>query len=260
MSDNAEREKRETGILETIRHKVLFILVKPLYGGNVGSTARTLTNMGFNRLVLVDPCDYRSEEARMMAAGNNDVLLGAQVHDTLDEALSTVSLAIAASRRSGRNRHISDTPDTAASLAAKQLKTGEVAFVFGNEVSGLSADEFDRCQLAAHIPTSPISPSMNLSHSVTVFAYELRKLLMSDKFYRMKEVERSLLPRHEMEIMYNYWEDLVQGLDLEKCTSVKLTMRRIRTIFDRTGLDMQELAMMRKIIKWAAGRVRNGNG
>jgi len=35
---------------------VSFVLVEPLYEGNVGFAARAIKNFGFSRLVLVNPC------------------------------------------------------------------------------------------------------------------------------------------------------------------------------------------------------------
>jgi tRNA/rRNA methyltransferase/tRNA (cytidine32/uridine32-2'-O)-methyltransferase len=48
-----------------------------------------------------------------------------------------------------------------------------LALVFGNERTGLNDDELNFCNIASHIPVSEDFPSLNLSHAVQIYAYEL---------------------------------------------------------------------------------------
>jgi tRNA/rRNA methyltransferase/tRNA (cytidine32/uridine32-2'-O)-methyltransferase len=102
---------------------------------------------------------------------------------------------IGTTRRRGRHRKnitldppalaswlVSRTTETA-STDKNSLKTGSVAgpiagliaFVFGNERTGLEDSELDFCTIASHIPVSAEFPSLNLSHAVQIYAYELFK-------------------------------------------------------------------------------------
>ena len=73
----------------TYRDRIRFVLVEPQGPANVGSCARALRNLGFRRLVIVQPqCDVLGDEARRMAVGARDVLEGAPLPGTLDEALA----------------------------------------------------------------------------------------------------------------------------------------------------------------------------
>lgn len=77
-------------------------MVNPSHPGNVGSAARAIKTMGFSELVLVDPKfpDVTSQpEAVALASGAADVLEGAQVYGTLEEALEPVTLAFALTAR-----------------------------------------------------------------------------------------------------------------------------------------------------------------
>src|SRR5690606_31959401 len=51
--------------------------------------------------------------------------------------------------------------------------SGPVAFVFGNERTGLQNDELAQCHALAFIPTGPDLSSLNLAAAVQVVAYEL---------------------------------------------------------------------------------------
>ena len=46
--------------------------------------------------------------------------------------------------------------------------------VFGDERSGLTAEEIERVDLVSTIPSAPEQPSWNLAQAIAVYAYELR--------------------------------------------------------------------------------------
>jgi tRNA/rRNA methyltransferase/tRNA (cytidine32/uridine32-2'-O)-methyltransferase len=50
---------------------------------------------------------------------------------------------------------------------------GPAALVFGNEQSGLDEKEIGLCNIASHVPVDESFPSINLSHAVQIYAYEL---------------------------------------------------------------------------------------
>jgi tRNA/rRNA methyltransferase/tRNA (cytidine32/uridine32-2'-O)-methyltransferase len=54
---------------------------------------------------------------------------------------------------------------------------GNAALVFGNERTGLEDEELALCNLASHIPADEAFPSLNLSHAVQIYAYELFQAL-----------------------------------------------------------------------------------
>ena len=56
---------------------ISIILVKPLYEGNVGSTARAMANFGFKNLVLVKPCKI-GKKAEDMAVHAKGILKSAK--------------------------------------------------------------------------------------------------------------------------------------------------------------------------------------
>src|SRR6266850_2321566 len=49
----------------------------------------------------------------------------------------------------------------------------QVAFVFGNEMAGLTNEEMFACQFLVHIPTSKEFSSLNLAQAVQVVAYAI---------------------------------------------------------------------------------------
>jgi tRNA/rRNA methyltransferase len=65
-----------------------------------------------------------------------------------------------------------------AAVAAEALAgagRGQTALVFGDERSGLTNAELDRCHDVSAVPSDPAQPSLNLAQAVLVYAYELRR-------------------------------------------------------------------------------------
>jgi tRNA C32,U32 (ribose-2'-O)-methylase TrmJ len=57
----------------------------------------------------------------------------------------------------------------------KELPTQKVALVFGNEKTGLSNEDIERCDAILNIPTVAKQPSINLAQAVILTCYELSR-------------------------------------------------------------------------------------
>ncbi len=153
----------------------LFVLVRPHYPENVGAVARAMKVMGLTRLALVKPSRIAVPEhqmARKMAVKSLDVLCSAGRFETLGDALEGCSLAFATTSRRGVSGVLLPRPAAfEAALAAERAE--RVAFVFGNEKTGLSAEDRALCSHAVRIPIAADQPSLNLAHAAQILAYEL---------------------------------------------------------------------------------------
>jgi TrmH family RNA methyltransferase len=153
----------------------IFVLVRPVFIGNIGSVARVLKNFGFQQMCLVEPPkNYKDSEARRMCAGAFDLLKQAPVYSNLTEALADVSLAIGTTAGQYRD----ETPLAIAEVAPRTVSVGQnnkVAWVFGDERNGLTKEDLKRCHQIATIPTNPDFPSLNLSQAVGTVAYEISR-------------------------------------------------------------------------------------
>ena len=127
-----------------------FLLLNTSHPGNIGASARAMKTMGLGELCLVQPTEYPSAEATARASGADDLLARARVFDSLDDALQGCNLVIGASARA---RSIPcpllDARECAAMIAG-QADGGQADVLFGNEQSGLSNAEMDRCQYQDH--------------------------------------------------------------------------------------------------------------
>jgi len=153
----------------------VFVLVRPHYPENVGAVARAMKVMGMTGLLLVKPSRLAlpdHELARKMAVKSGDVLAAARCVESLEEALDGCAWAFATTARRGVSGVMQ--PRRAAQTAAEAAARGSrVAFVFGNEKTGLSQQDLLLCAESVRIPMAADQPSINLAQAAQILAYEL---------------------------------------------------------------------------------------
>src|SRR5450631_2930073 len=158
-----------TALLDRIR----IVLCAPSHPGNIGAAARAMRAMALSRLVLIAPQRFPHPEADALASGATAVLDTAQVVTTLDAAIAGAVLAIGFSARPREFAGAVLPVRAAAAEALRYAAAGDVALVFGSEMSGLSNAELALCQIVATIPSDPEFASLNLAAAVQIAAYEL---------------------------------------------------------------------------------------
>lgn len=232
--------------------RLRFVLVETSHPGNIGAAARAMKTMGFGRLVLVNPrfADApRHEEALAFASGAQDILASAEIVGSVDEALEGCNFAAALSARLREFSPPVVTPRAfAASLVANDRL--DAALVFGSERYGLQNEVVEKCNVLVNIPANPVYSSLNLAQAVQVLAYEARTAATGN-----------LLPATpvgfagesatvaQIEAMYGHLEDALVAIDFLKPDSPKKLMPRLKRLFSRTGLEVEEVNILRGIAK-----------
>ncbi len=152
---------------------VFFILVRPVYLGNIGSLARLIKNFGFSNLRLVDaPRNYKDAEARKMSVGAFDVLKKAATYEDFHDSIADMNFVIGTTSGQQRSQPLVPLP-TAIERAAQISATNKIAVVLGDERNGLSTEELTACHCLARIPTDPAFPALNVAQAGGIIAYEL---------------------------------------------------------------------------------------
>ncbi|MFN7085275.1 MAG: RNA methyltransferase [Burkholderiales bacterium] len=225
---------------------IRIVLCETGHPGNIGAAARALKTMGLSQLLLVNPQRFPDPEAQWRASRATDVLTGARVCASLDEALSGVALAVACSARS---REIA-VPEVTARAAATQLvavaHAQPVALVFGNETYGLTTEEANKCRMIATIPANPEYSSLNLAAAVQVFAYELR---MAAGAAMPRGKPRTMASHEEIEGFYAHLEQTMVEAGFFDPGHPKKLMPRLRRLFARAQLEKEEVNILRGILK-----------
>lgn len=229
---------------------VRVVLSHPSHPGNIGSAARAMKTMGLSRLVLVNPRRFPDPEADALSSNALDVLAGASVCASLEEALRGTVLAVATVSHAYELSHEVLPCREAAMRAAAVASDAEVAFVFGTEANGLGVDEVRLCNLAAMIPCNPAYTSLNLAAAVQIFAYEVRQAVLGGALPAQAAAE---LARHEdIERLHAHLEAVLAGIGFFDPANPKRLLPRLRRLVARAGLETEEVRILRGMLSAVA--------
>ncbi len=228
----------------TPHHPVRIVLVEPSHPGNIGAVARAMKNMGLTELWLVAPRQFPHAEATALAAGAADLLVGARVVDTVEQALTGCGWVLGTT---ARVRTQYPWPILAAREAALRA-TGEaavapVALLFGPERTGLTNDHLALCHALVQIPCNPDYSSLNLAQAVLLLAYELR--MAAGATLLLPERESPLPAVESVEHLYTHLERVMQRAAFDTHGQPEHVSRRLRRLLHRAVPDTQELNLLR---------------
>jgi len=128
-------------------------------------------------------------------------------------------------------------------------RPGPAAVVFGGERAGLEEAEMELCNTASHIPVSDDQPSLNLSHAVQIYAYELFLALE-----RQNPVKGEWQPLNQSEVsaLAVSITDTLAGLGFYRHPNRGEQTRFLRDVISRAGLTEREGNYLRDIFVKAA--------
>ena len=240
--------KTDTSVFTRLR----FVLVETSRAGNVGSVARAMKTMGFSDLVLVSPrCadPLNDPEAVAFASGAGDVLAGARIVGSVAEALEGCNFAAAVS---ARLREFSPPVWTPRTLAAHLSAQGELAaaLIFGNERFGLPNEVVQQANVLINIPANPAYSSLNLSQAAQVLAYECRQAVVDGTAAQLPVGFRGEAASvAQIDGMYAHLEQALVRIGFLNADNPKKLMPRLKRLFARTGLETEEVNILRGIAR-----------
>ena len=234
-----------------------FILVDTSHPGNVGAAARAMKVMGFRDLVLVTPRfgDVLSHpDAVAMASGATDLLQGARIVATLDEALDGITFACATAMTPRDFGPPTRAPrDAFAELARTDHRVG---FVFGGERFGLSNDHVYACHLCISIPTQQDYGSLNLAQAVQLLSYDWRQALGG-----FPVVERTQVPQEAdataVRGLLSHWREMLVEIDFLDPAVPRKLMARLHQLVNRARVTTEEVHILRGIARQVQKRRRD---
>src|SRR5688572_1339647 len=150
------------------------ILCEPQLGENIGTAARAMANFGLWDLRLVRPRDgWPNEKAVATASRADHVINNVRVFETLEEAISDLTLVYATTARSRDMKKAVIGPDEAAERLVTHIRGGQGAgLLFGREKWGLMNDEVALADMIVTLPVEPAFASLNIAQAVLILAYE----------------------------------------------------------------------------------------
>ncbi|MBI66041.1 MAG: RNA methyltransferase [Candidatus Marinimicrobia bacterium] len=224
----------------------IIILVRPQLSENIGMTARVMDNFGLSKLFIVKPREeWPSKIAENSAKHGKNIIKNAKIFDNLEDAVSKCNMIIATTNR---KRFLSKKIITSFFDLKKTITNFQnSAILFGPENSGLSNKDLRLANYIFTINTASSSKSLNLSHAVSVIAYEL---FQSEKINVFSKKNNQIVAKLELS---NYLNTLINDLDsngffkpLEKKESM---IDNIYSIYNKMYLTKKELRMLWGIYK-----------
>ncbi|MES2126490.1 MAG: RNA methyltransferase [Pseudomonadota bacterium] len=227
------------------------VLVQTSRAGNIGSVARAMKTMGFADLVLVDPLcrdGLADPEAVAFASGAHDVLENARVVATMAEALEGCNFCAAVSARLREYSPPVWSPrDFATHVAGQGAR--HAALVLGNERTGLPNHIVEACNVLINIPANPAYSSLNLAQAAQVLVYECRVAAGAVALPTDIGFHGEAASAAQIEGMYTHLEEALVGIGFLDAGNPRKLMPRLKRLFARTGLETEEVNILRGIAR-----------
>lgn len=264
------------------RRSVRFVLIEPSHPGNVGSAARALQVMGFDRLVVVNPRFPEVNthpEAIAFASSASRVLNACQIVPSLADALIGARMTVAVSAAGREFAAPPESPRVIARDAAgllgrlgviDQVVTEQavsdpsaaqgindqspVALVFGTERVGFSIEQAQQCGRLCTIDADPGYSSLNLAQALQIMAYEMRQAMPGVADPAPATVAETVLHPDDLPAAHDRVEGMLAHLEqslisigyLDPARPRRL-MPRLRRLFGRAVLSTKEVDILRGI-------------
>lgn len=233
-------------------------MVRPSHPGNVGAAARAIKTMGFHDLCLVAPRHRHLGEhadAIALASGASDVLTGLHEVDTLEQALSSITMAFALTARPREIGPPACDIREAAALSTSHLEDhpgARIAIVLGTERTGLDNEHIALCQRICHIPANPDYSSLNVAQAAQLTAWELRYAIATAHSQPLLPDTRGTYDsggdpaaNEEVLALVDHLERALIATDFLDPAHPKKLMMRMRHLLGRCSLTRDETNMLR---------------
>jgi tRNA/rRNA methyltransferase len=220
-----------------------FILCRPQLGENIGFAARALKNFNIPNLRIVNPrCTWPNQKALATAVGAKNILQTANIYKSVDSSIGDLDIIFAST---SRVRKVNKKIISISEFTKKIKKNKKIGIIFGPEASGLSNDEINCADYLVTIPTNKKFSSLNLSHSLILFCFELFKHFSSKKFNFLSSYKSSIANKSEVNKFLSF---IIKGLDkkgfLQPAHKRQSMIRNINNIFHRLNLSEQEIRIL----------------
>ena len=234
------------------------ILVETTHPGNIGASARAMKTMGLYSLRLVNPKIFPSADATVRAAGADDILSEATLHETLADAVGDCKFVYGTSTRKRNLQCEVLSPVSMAGEISKFIYDNvNIGIVFGRERTGLTNTELDLCDKMIAIPANPAFSSLNLASAVQIVCYEVMKAFSVNEQTTMIDMPKVIpVERAELERFYAHLEQCLIDVEFLDPDKPRRLMRRLKQMFNRIGMDQNEYNMMRGVLTAIQEKIR----
>lgn len=228
-----------------MKDHIHFILVRTQFASNLGTSVRAMKNMGFERLILIEPECEVGVEARARSMKGAEILDRARFFPSLEAAQQEIGILAGTTGRFQESSGRSFQCRRFAEEILPQLVNIPLGIVFGPEDNGLRRPELRLCQYLISIPSGSDFPVMNLSQAVAVVAYELHLALCEPQ----APSEGQTVEADEVQGLLGQVEELLASAALPPHLSRPRLMHRLRKLASHTALEREDVNMLRLLLR-----------
>ncbi|WLT09561.1 RNA methyltransferase [Bartonella apihabitans] len=230
----------------------VIVLVEPQLPENIGMVARAMANFGLSELRLVNPREeFPNEKAIATASKADHIINGAQVFDSLREAISDINFVFATTARERDGfKPVRSAVEAADAMRIREKSGQRTAILFGRERWGLNNEEISLADEIVTFPVNPAFASLNIAQAVLLMSYEWMKSGLereTDTAFRNKEME----PAHKA-TLYGLFEQLEEALDVRGYFRPKerkeIMVENLRSVLTRAAFSEPEIRLLRGVV------------
>ncbi|MDB9700746.1 RNA methyltransferase [Gammaproteobacteria bacterium] len=234
--------------MNPINQFVQIVLVETSHPGNIGSVARAMKNMSLSKLALINPKKFPDPEATALAGNAGNVLDGARVFRTIDEAVKNSKVIFATSARERTIEWpVASAKDAAQEINQLAAEKIEVSILFGREDRGLTNEELQLSNKHLIIPADPEYPVLNIAMSTQVVCYELYQASQSKPIGPWQDFPE--YTAEELTHLIEHFNETVFNLKLIDPANPKQILTRMERMFRRLYPDQMEGNFLRGFLK-----------
>ena len=226
------------------------VLVNTQIPENLGATARAMLNFNLKNLRVVSPLfELSNEKIIPLSAGADSVIKNIKKFSVFEDSVKDLNILIATTNRLRSVKKKQITFQKLNKIISNSKN--KVGIIFGPEKSGLENEHLSICDYSLKINSNPKFSSLNLSHAVSIVAYEIwrgnfpKRILISN-------VKKSDLQASKGELS-NFLLILQEHLEENGFFSVlerkKILVQKIRNIFTKLELTSRDISTLLGIIK-----------
>ncbi len=227
------------------------ILVNTQIPENLGATARVMLNFNLKNLRVVSPFfDLSNEKIVPLSAGADSVIKNIKNFDVFEDSVEDLNILVATTNRlrSVKKKQI-NFQELKKIISNSKKKVG---IIFGPEKSGLENQHLSICDYSLKINSNPKFSSLNLSHAVSIVAYEIMCRNIPKKLIKDSTRKKNDLLATKGELL-NFLSILERYLDANGFFSVlerkKILVHKIRNIFTKLNLSSRDISTLLGIVK-----------
>jgi tRNA/rRNA methyltransferase len=228
------------------------ILVEPTKAQNLGSIARVMMNLGFQRLILINPrINLASPEIEIVARRSIQIINQADLRFfSLQELREDFNLLVGTTARVGSDYNLNRVALTPEEAFTNELFGENIGIVFGREQYGLNNEEISLCDLLVCIPTDENYPVLNLSHALSIVLYTIQHSLLTNKNQiSLKKPKHRVASINEREQLKIYFNQLIKETRYHP-EKQHVASQAFSNILSRGYVSGREVTTLMGVFKW----------